>query len=489
MLFISLHDWMSATNSWRHRRSDALKVLDKAIDDANTVDAGSDAALMVYWRAVDELSAAGKNAIAIEDAKRTAAVASVSKAFTLWAASQTADGKDWKASVRNATGAVQTLYDQLEYWRLKLPQSSSEIAALKALTDARNESIPLLFKNCVCTLKADRSTLDKVMDQKSKVMVVKHVVKIARTSHKLISSGGGGGGGSQMASTVMQQVSSIMPGIVKSAFGVTLEQISWEAGENFFKETVMEALNSIKEEIAALAPAAGLVVSTGTLLVHTVKLVQNSLATHELLHLSEKLEDGDSQAALKRIRDWQLRDIALRTSKVVRAATNSGAQLATILSASAAAPAQMIIGICNAVMALIEIIADMGMQYKESRALTKYLNNEAVVPLGRDIFATAPLAAAYYLLNTPTSHIALQLVNIGSIAWQSDVEHLKKDGALAKVITESERLINASRYVVNPAMGARFREREGKETLVKMKEFFGKQPLRGTTPMESAASS
>ena len=35
MLFTSLHDWMSATNRWRHRRSDALKVLDKAIDDAN----------------------------------------------------------------------------------------------------------------------------------------------------------------------------------------------------------------------------------------------------------------------------------------------------------------------------------------------------------------------------------------------------------------------------------------------------------------------
>lgn len=490
MLFISLHDWMSATNSWRHRRSDALKVLDKAIDDANTVDAGSDAALMIYWSAVDELSAAGKNAIAIEDAKRAAAVASVSKAFTLWAASQTADGKDWKASVRNATGAVQALYDQLEYWRLKLPKSSSEIAALKALTDARNESIPLLFKNCVCTLKADRSTLDKVMDQKSKVMVVKHVVKIARTSHKLISSGGGGGGGggSQMASTVMQQVSSIMPGIVKSAFGVTLEQISWEAGENFFKETLMEALNSIKEEIAALAPAAGLVVSTGTLLVHTVKLVQNSLATHELVHLSEKLEDGDSQAALKRIRDWQLRDIALRTSKVVRAATNSGAQLATILSASAAAPAQMIIGICNAVMALIEIIADMGMQYKESRALTKYLNNASHLTLGRDIFVAAPLAGAYYLLNTPTSHIALQLVTIGSTAWVAEVEYLKKDGALQKVIAESERLISSSRYVVTRKDRGRFREREGKEKSVQVKEFFGKEPLRGTTTMDSASS-
>ena len=489
MLFIALHDWMSATNSWRHRRSDALKVLDKAIDDANMVEAGSDAALMIYWSAVDELSAAGKNAIAIEEAKRAAAVASVSKAFTLWAASQTAEGKDWKASVRNATGAVQTLYDQLEYWRLKLPQSSSEIAALKALTDARNESIPLLFKNCVCTLKADRSTLDKVMEQKNKVMAVKNVVKIAKTSHKLISGGGGGGGGSQIASTVMQQVSGILPGIVKSAFGVTLEQISWEAGENFFKETLMEALNSIKEEIAALAPAAGLVVSTGTLLVHTVKLVQNSLATHELLHLSEKLEDGDSQAALKRMRDWQLRDIALRTSKVVRAATNSGAQLATILSASAAAPAQMIIGICNAVMALIEIIADMGMQYKESRALTKYLNNTSPLTLGRDIFVAAPLAGAYYLLNTPTSHIALQLVTIGSTAWVAEVEYLKKDGALQKVITESERLISSSRYVITRKDGGRFREREGKEKSVQVKEFFGKEPLRGTTAMDSGSSS
>ncbi|MBY0411159.1 MAG: hypothetical protein K2Q97_13785 [Burkholderiaceae bacterium] len=497
MLFISLDDWLSATGSWRHSRSDALKALDKAIDDANTADAQADAGMLTHWASLDELSDTAKNAIAIEEARRAAAVAVVSTAFTRWVATQTASGKDWRASVRNASGAVKTLYDQLEYWRIKLPKSSVEMTALAELVQARDASIPLLFKGCVCTLKADRGTLEKIKDQKTKMVAVKSAVKIVKNSRKLIGSGASSGGGSGgvaaaaggIAGAVMKQVEGILPGIIKSAFGVTLEQISWEAGEAFFKETLMEALNAIKEEIAALAPAAGLIVSTGTLMMHSVKLVQTSMATHELLNLSMKLEVGDSQTALKRVRDWQLRDIALRTSKVTRAAANSGAQLATILTGGAAAPAQMIIGICNAVMALVQIIADMGMQYKESRALTKYLNNEAVVPLGRDIFATAPLAAAYYLLNTPTSHIALQLVNIGSIAWQSDVEHLKKDGALAKVITESERLINASRYVVNPAMGARFREREGKETLVKMKEFFGKQPLRGTTTMESAASS
>ena len=359
--------------------------------------------------------------------------------------------------------------------------------ALAALMEARNQSIPLLFSDCTCTLKADRSKLEKVKDQKNKIMAVKSAVKIVKTSHKMAGGGGSGGsggsaGGSKIATSLMQQVNGMMPDIVKSAFGVTLEQISWEAGENFFKETLAEALNSIKEEIAALAPAVGIVASTGTLLVHSIKLAQSSLATHELLNLSEKLEEGDSQAALKRIRDWQLRNIALRTSKVVRGAANSGAQLATILSAGTAAPAQMIIGICNAVMALIEIIADMGMQYKESRALTKYLNNACALTLGRDIFVTAPLAGAYYLLNTPTSHIALQLVTIGSTAWGAEVEHLKKDGALKKVITGSERLIDSSRYVINRKFGSRFREREGKEKSVRLQEFLGGEALRGKTP-------
>ncbi len=134
------------------------------------------------------------------------------------------------------------------------------------------------------------------------------------------------------------------------------------------------------------------------------------------------------------------------------------------------------------------MIAEMGMQYKESRALTQYLNNTLTTKLGPDMFAAAPLAAAYYLLNTPTSHIALQLVNIGSTAWTAEVEQLKSAGALKTVISESERLISASRYVIQKKTGERFREREGKETSVKAKEFFGAQPLRGTTPMDSAAS-
>lgn len=491
MLLITSQDWMSATHSWRHSRSEALKALDKAIAAAEVTDASADAAGLNYWGSVGELTPAAKNALDIEASRRAAAVAAVRKAFTHWANGQAADGKEWRSSVRNASGAVQTLYDQLEYWRLKLPTSALEMVALTELKDARDKSIPLLFVGCVCTLKADRSTLEKIKDQKAKVMAVKHGVKIVTKSRTLAGAGASAassGGGSGVASTVIRQVEGILPGIVKSAFGTTLEQISWEAGENFFKETLMEALNSIKEELAALAPAAGIVASAGTLIFHSIKLTQSSLATHELLNLGMKLEAGDSQTALKRIRDWQLRDIAMRTSKLARAGVNTGAQLATIFTGSVAAPAQLIISICNAVAALIEMIAEMGMQYKESRALTQYLNNTLTTKLGPDMFAAAPLAAAYYLLNTPTSHIALQLVNIGSTAWTAEVEQLKSAGALKTVISESERLISASRYVIQKKTGERFREREGKETSVKAKEFFGAQPLRGTTPMDSAAS-
>jgi hypothetical protein len=287
---------------------------------------------------------------------------------------------------------------------------------------------------------------------------------------------------------VLTKVNAMIPDIVSNAFGATLEQLSWEAGETFFKETLTEALNAIKEEMLAIIPVAGVIVSGATFLVTTIKVMQSSLAASALLDLTNKLEESDSKVALARIRDWQLRDIVLSSSKVARAGVNTAAQLAAIFTAGAGTAPQVILGISNAIVALIEMVAEMGMQYKESRALTKYLNSTAASKLGKDIFTASPLAAAYYLLNTPTSDIALQLVNIGDPGWMQEVEQLKQSGPLATVITESERLINASRYVLMAKGQMRFREREGKEMLVKAKELVGMEPLRGKTVMEGSGS-
>ena len=488
MLLISIDEWMKATHSRIYSRSDALKALDKAIADAGTINQEVDQSQYIFMSRTGKLSESDKNSIAIGEEKRALALAVVRKAFDKWVDTQTIKGQDWKNSRRNSSGAVTRLYEQLKYFGCKYLSKSDE-TCIAVIVKSRSQMIPLLFNGCTCVLKADRGRMEALSDRLKKAKAARQIGEIVKKSRALASSpatAASSSGGTAASSEVLTKVNAMIPNIVSSAFGTTLEQLSWEAGETFFKETLTEALNAIKEEILAIMPVAGAIVSSATLVVSTIKLVQSGLAANTLLNLTNKLEESDSKVALARIRDWQLRDIALSSSKVARATTNTAAQLAAIFSAGLGTAPQAILGICNAIVALLEIIAEMGMQYKESRALTKYLNSTKADELGKDIFTASPLAAAYYLLNTPTSDIALQLVNIGDPGWMQEIEQLKQSSPLATVITESERLIDASRYVLMAKGKMRFREREGKEMLVRAKEFVGKEPLRGETAMEGS---
>ncbi len=487
MFLISIDEWMKATYSRIYSRSDALKALDKAIADAGTVNNEVDQSQYIFMSRTSRLSESDKNSIDIGEKKRAIALTEVRKAFDKWVAAQTSKGQNWRDSGRNSSGAVTRVFEQLKYFGGK-NLSDSDQTAIAAIVESRNQSIPLLFDGCTCVLKADKRRVEELKDKLKKAKAVRRTGQIAKKSYKLAgsSTATASGSGSAGSSEVLSKVNAMIPSIVSNAFGTTLEQLSWEAGENFFKETLAEALSAIKEEILAIIPAAGVIASSGTLVINTIKLIQSGLAATALLDLTKKLEEGDSKAALARIRDWQLRDIALRTSKVARAGANTAAQLAALLTAGAGTAPQLILGICNAIVALLEMVAEMGMQYKESRALTRYLNSTAAKDLGKDIFTASPLAAAYYLLNTPTSDIALQLVTIGDPGWMQEVEQIKLSGPLATVITESARLIDASRYMLLAKGQMRFREREGKELLVKAKEFVGKEPLRGKTGMEGS---
>jgi len=491
MFFVPVDQWMSLTSNVLSRRSDYLKKLDRAIANANLVDDNMNALLRQHTDVFGQQSAVGRAAIALEEGRRKAAIAEVKSAFNAWAGDQTRKGQDWRNSGRNAKGAVTTLYNQIVYLSRQYPSADVQ-AGLNHVIEQRGKSIPVLFEHCECIAHSD--LVSRTKDKLRKANAAKKAATIARNTYKLSGSPrlvpvrtdvlahhGGGGHLGGFASRIDD--------MVKDAFGVAPGQVDWTPAEHFFKETLTHALESIKEEIAALAPGVGLGAASATVLVNTVKLVMNGIAADEMLDLSRKLETGDSQKALQRVRDWQLRDIALRTSKVARASVNAGTHAATIASCGVGIPAQLAIGIANAIIALAEVIADLGVQYRESRALTSYLSSRnSTNPLDQNLFAAAPLAGAYYLLNTPTSHIALQLVTIGAPAWQEDVEQLARSGVMKTVIEESERLIGASRYRIVRRDGARFRERAGKTLTVKAKELVGMEPLRGTSPMDGVSS-
>ncbi len=465
MFFIPYTEWMDLTRSALSARSPALKALDQAILDAE--DASEDDADVMRWfvdGGTDSMPVAVKAALEIEKAARSLAVANVRKAFEAWTADQTRKGQDWRKSVRNGKGAVQKLADQLAFLTRTYPDQG-ERAAMDYMIEERNKSIPLLFKNCEVVAYSDSFTTYNDRMAKAKA------AELAINSYKLTNAVKPGAGGAGAGSRFAQAISGEIDKMVTEAFGSSASALVWDSAENFFKSTVETAIREIKDEIAALAPGVGLGVASATLVFNTAKLVISSIAADAMLDMSQRLEDGDSRAAMERVRDWQLRAIAARVSKIARAGVNIGMHSAAIASCGVGIPAQLAVSIASAIVALASVIGELGMQYKEKRALTAYLNGPT---LGRDIFGQAPLAAAYYLLNTPDSHIALQLVQIGAPGWQADVERLKKDGVLLTTLSEAQNLISEARYRIKKKDGSRFRERQAQSLLTQAKDKINK---------------
>jgi len=122
------------------------------------------------------------------------------------------------------------------------------------------------------------------------------------------------------------------------------------------------------------------------------------------------------------------------------------------------------------------VIIEIGGQYQASRALTLYLNGrDGAHPLGREIFSASPLAAAYYILNTPTSFVALQFVNLGAPGWREEVESLITRGDLAEARREAARLIEESRYRIIPPGRGKYAETIDKSIGLQAQEAFSKK--------------
>jgi hypothetical protein len=464
MFFIPYDEWIEKTYSRVSSRSEKLKTLDEAIGEAEEASEDDDA-VRRWFDYGGAVLPGGRIALEIEKAARGVAVAEVRKAFEAWTADQARRGQDWRKSVRNEKGAVTTLAEQIAYWTRTLPDRN-ERAALEFMTEQRNQSIPALFTGTRVLAYAD--TMTNIKDKLTKAQAVKAGVtaaRLGRATHTPRPPHSGGGGG--FAASISAEIDKL----VREAFG-TSGAVVWDHAEAAVADAVNYAISEIKDEIAALAPGVGLAAASATAVYHSVKLVMQSIAADDLVTLSRTLEMGDSRAALARVRDWQLRTIAATTAKVARAGVNVGMHAAAIATMGVGIPAQLATSLANAILGLAFVIGELGMQYKESRALTAYLNRGA---LGRDIFAQAPLAAAYYLLNTPDSHIALQLVTMGAPGWQADVERLKTDGGLKLALGEATSLIGAARYRIYPAVG-RFRERADLALTTKVKNKILRKP-------------
>lgn len=375
----------------------------------------------------------------------------------------------WRSSIRNRDGAVEAMSAELQKVRLKY--DAEQAAALDALKKARDASIPALFQGCKCISRsASRDFLNDVITAGQTitsgadlVLNVRRVVrsKDAAASAPVLTE--------SLGASLSLDIEGRIQDLVKKAFDLPVSQLRWELGEKFFADIVEHALAGIRQELASAVPFFGLVGAAAILGYATHQLADAASGARAVGRLHQRTVPSDSKSALASIRRWQEGDLQLLKERVARATLNLGSQIAGVASGGTLTLVQGSVGICNAVVALVDVIVEIGRQYQESRALTRYLNNQdGQHPLGREIFCAAPLAGAYFILNTPASHIALQLVDFGAAGWREDVERLALHGDLARTRDEAARLIDLSRYRIVPREGRRYIEAVDKTFLKKL---------------------
>jgi hypothetical protein len=490
-LFMDHAQWLEQTAVWGSRRSEAMRELDEALRNAEQVDLSTvthdgDTLQMTVNPLFLKLNRTTEDDL--RKAWRREAVARVRAAFGRWAQTQSRKGQRWQDSSRNGRGAITQLHDRLV--ALAPRMSDSEHEGIAAMEAARDAAIPQLFLGCkvVSRSHADVATsINRIRDLNLARRTAQNTYTAGRKIQTLASAAPSHGGGGATVATALGSAAAATLGplyeqvkrIVAEAFGVPdAGLLIWDEGEDLLREALQAAIEGIKDELKAIVPVIGLVAASATLAQQGVKLVQSVKSERELLDVQRRLVASDSKAALAEIHAWQLRDIALRGAKTARAATNVGTQAAAIASHGVGAAAQTAISLSLALVALMEIVGDLALQYRQKRALSELLNQRTAEPLGRHVFTQSPLAAAYFLLNTPASFIALQLVDFGSPAWREEVallcrEGKLKDGGLRKVLTEAERVIQSSRYRILRTDGGRFRERCDAETWTRWAQIFG----------------
>ena len=467
-MLINILEWLRATGADKTTRSSTLQQLDEAIERAN------------LRREPEPLPPPNASSALLEKHKKNtefcvAALRDVDRALNAWMSDQwkKRPNEGWHGSVRNQSGAIEQLVREL--WNLQSKYDPGGPTKVEAYETARDNSIPALFKGCKCISRT--SVGDLVKDGKSTSTVVGSAQSLVKNLREAVKLRFPREGTPEpiISAAEKTQVSSEVAGFIKKAFG-NLDNLTWDVSEEFFKGVLNEAKGALMQEVASAVPFAGLVPAVAVLgiAINDMKIAGRGARAVE--RLNQRTVPSDSKSALQIIRGWQEHDMTLQKNRVTRASLNVGSQIVGIASGGTATAVQVPLGILNTIDALADVIIEIGGQYQASRALTLYLNGrDGAHPLGREIFSASPLAAAYYILNTPTSFVALQFVNLGAPGWREEIESLITRGDLAEARREAARLIEESRYRIIPPGRGKYAETIDKSIGLQAQEAFSKK--------------
>jgi hypothetical protein len=370
------------------------------------------------------------------------------QAFESWSRTQQLAGKAWTESVRNKSGVVSQLHEQLvlaeagrsvknmsntKDWEARMALVEAERGALNALFQGRR----LVFKTAV----------------RSGVMHVVQQYTAGATGYRGVSNlvkGSSGAVSSQRVAEVFQKVGGAVPEHVAAAFGVTAEQIC-----------------------SAFANVINFGVAPVKLLNDLVNLGLGVKARVDASNARFAVAQGNAEAALEAVIRLINQEMMVAGKDLVQ---HAGSVVATAFGAGP---------IASAANAVVDVIVNNALYVRMGREMQRGNAMISAGHVGLNAFEASPVLGCYFLVLADTNAwVNYSVHDIGTDGWTKQIDMLVRR---ADPVREKAReLILTSKYAVSGSEG--FKGLEWEPSWRNNKLMFLKQWMRRVPAAGAIAS-
>ena len=366
---------------------------------------------------------------ALDEAIKSGDEGKVKTAFDRWRFEQSKEGKDWKNSSRNKTGAMTALFRAFQIPQLP---SKEEREAMEYIRREQQMALMRQFQRTKVAFKQE--TLGKIVmgngTRMEKLKMAKQGVGLVKG---LVDTGSELGGGvqgndgpiAQIKEKLTKAITDLCPDLDISPDTV-LRHVGLPGVADFVKQAA-PILGSIKSGMKAVQAWA--------------EVAKTAQEKYKLSQSRYAIAKGDPEAALNAIGTLLNRELASNTVAATSATVSFSLQTAGLFAdmGGATGPA---VAAAQTIAELLQSIYEFVRDYKEVKRANELLELGA---LNLDIFETCPLLGCYFLaVQDHSTIIAFAVDEYGTANWMFDVERMVK--VLTPVLESARRMIQASKF-------------------------------------------
>lgn len=396
------------------------------------------------------------------DALRNAVVA--------WIASKK---KDWKKSIRNRYGAVETLFNQVMGFEGPV-RTGQDMVALSHIRDESRAIITDLFRGAQLEWRPGILAKLNLQTKKEKVTVAYSGVSTARNINTLVTASGGTGFGTMVSSGGGGGSANVIKGICRSLIPPDIFEEAWQ-------KLLAEVPTFLTDFAAEVTPFLGLFASGGSAIFSGIKAVRASYRVNVAdEHLEGSLATGEPKKAiealiriLERERNKAIADFGINTAAFAGKVASALADGGTATTAA--------IGLAATTAKLAVYLHAFVRDFRERKKVNLLMASGGILD-GAELFDTSPITGCYMICCVPTS------VMVNSIfarfyrqGWRGEVEY-----AVAKHIgplrEQAARTVREHRFWIPSLQNYPGLVEKNKKKLKEMAKRKGKTGMVGIGP-------